>query len=133
MLKGLELIAIGKEKSFEVYYEGGKYFRADKKEEVEDLVDMACYACGSAYYTLDDDFVEFCPHCGHFERKQFATVQEIFAWSRHQNWEFLKYIPGYKPFAVLRQRSWSIRLGTSMERLEMTGAFTDVKAIVLKT
>ena len=47
MIRGIELMVVGKSQSFEIVYESGKYMKRGGKE-VEALLDMTCYACGGA-------------------------------------------------------------------------------------
>ena len=137
MIRGLELVVFGKTESFEVDYIDGKYLRAKtsagggegkkKGDEVEDLIDIICQSCGIAYYTTDGDAVDFCAHCGVFDRRRIDTFQELMQWAREQDWGFLRFIPDYKVFAVLRETHWAPRLAHSIEELEMH--FTDVKPL----
>ncbi|MBM4388598.1 MAG: hypothetical protein FJ088_12715, partial [Deltaproteobacteria bacterium] len=61
---GLELVAIGKKESFEIFYEGGNYYRRGTKTPIEGLIDNACFSCGTSFYTLEEQEIEFCPNCG---------------------------------------------------------------------
>lgn len=134
MIRGLELVVFGKQESFEVDYIDGKYLRQGAKKgkdnaEVEDLLDIICQSCGTAYYTTESDAIEFCAHCGVFDRRRIESFQELMQWAREQDWGFLRWVPGYKVFAVQRETHWSPRLARSLEELEMRGGFTDVKPL----
>ena len=132
MIRGLEMVVLGKTASFEVDYLGGKYERTDNGEEVEKLVDMTCNACGERYYTVMDDMLEFCPHCGNFERRKFERFMELQIWSREQDWAFLTHIKPLVPFAVLSGDRWLLKLARDAMELEMRGSFADVKPLNLE-
>jgi predicted RNA-binding Zn-ribbon protein involved in translation (DUF1610 family) len=129
VIRGLELVALGKHASFEIEYVDGGYRRADSGAEVPDLLDMTCYACGTAYYTTSGDAVEFCPHCGNFERRRFESFIDLTHWAREQDWGFLKHVPGFQVFGVLKDRAWTIKLSRTREELEVRGAWADVKPL----
>ncbi len=132
MIRGLELVVFGKAESFEVDYIDGRYMRKGVRgddAEVEDLLDIICQSCGTAYWTTEGDAVDFCAHCGIFDRKRIDSYQELMQWARDQDWGFLKWVPGYKVFAVQRETHWAPRLARSLEELEMRGGFSDVKPL----
>ena len=126
-MRGLEMIVIGKEKFFEIAYEGGDYVdRAGKP--VEGLMDMICFSCGGAYYTLEDQAIEFCPACGQFERMGFESLREISQWANQQNWKFLKRT-GNTCFAVTRGEGWHLAFATNRAQLERKGIFQEINQI----
>ena len=124
-MRGLELVCIGKTHSFEIRYEGGRYLDA-RGHEVEDLLDMTCFACGAPHYTLDgDEQIDFCPNCGRFERMSFDTLSALLEWSRGQNFDFLRF-SGKKVFAVKGRESWELRFGADLAELRRRGIQDDV-------
>lgn len=127
-IRGLEMIAIGKEKHFEIFYEEGEY-RDRKGQRVEGLMDMICFACGASYYTVEEQPIEFCPACGQFERMRFENVREISQWANKQNWKFLKYT-GNMVFAVTRGEEWYLAFAKDRARLEQRGTFLEIQALV---
>lgn len=75
-LDGLEMICFGRSKYFELVYEGGTYMNR-RREPIEDVLDMACYMCSAAYYTRSGDAIEYCPNCGHVDRKRFTRREDL--------------------------------------------------------
>lgn len=129
MIKGLELLCLGKKASFEVEYSGGHYVKAGTTIEVPDLVDITCQWCGTPFYTREGDTIEFCVHCGRFDRRQFKTFQDLQQWTREQSWSFLSAVPHLSVFAVVKDTTWSLRLARSQDELELTGNWADVKPL----
>ena len=129
MLRGLELVCLGRQESFEIDYLGGAYSRADTGEVVEDILDSTCQWCGERFYTREEDGIEFCVHCGTFDRRRFERYQDLVTWAREQDWGFLRFVPELKAFAVLRDTNWSLRFARTKEELEFRGTWSDVKAI----
>jgi len=119
-MRGLELVCIGRNRSFEIAYEDGKYVDI-RGNEVEDLLDMACYSCGASYYTPDgEEAIDFCPNCGRFERLSNGTLADLLEWSRGQNFDFLRF-SGRKAFAVQAEDVWELRFANDIEELRKRG------------
>lgn len=129
MVKGLELMCLGKKASFEVEYSGGHYVRAGSSQEVPDLVDILCQWCGTPFYTREEDTIEFCVHCGRFDRRIFKSFQDLQLWSREQSWSFLKAVPHMQVFGVVKDSTWNVRLARTQEELEFTGNWADVRPL----
>jgi len=128
LIRGIELLVIAKGQSFELRYESGKYLKPNG-EEIDNLLDMTCYACGNAYYTLEDEPIEFCPHCGHFDRRQFDSFDELRTWAREQSWAFVKEIE-HRYFAVFQEGRWGLRPARSADELKRTRRFDDVRPLI---
>ena len=126
-IRGLEMIAIGKERFFEVFYEDGAY-RDGRGKPVEGLLDMICFACGAAYYTLEDQTIEFCPACGQFERTRFENLREIGQWANGQNWKFLAH-NAKSVFAVTRGDGWYLAFARERVELESKGIYAEIHAL----
>ena len=75
-LVGLEMTCFARSKHFDLVYQGGVYLDG-KGEEVRGLRDLNCYVCTQSYYTLSDDGIDFCPGCGHFDRKRFDSLEGL--------------------------------------------------------
>jgi len=129
VLRGLELVCLGKKESFEIDYLGGRYLRAGTGEEIEDLVDITCQWCGERFYTREEDTIEFCVHCGTFDRRRFERFQDLVTWAREQDWGFLRFASGLQAFGVLRDTNWSLRFARTQEELEFRGTWSDVKPL----
>lgn len=129
-MRGLELVCICKAGAFEIRYEGGKYMDP-RGHEVEDLLDLACYACGASYYTKDgDEQIDFCPNCGKFEKMQFETLPDLLQWSRGQSFDFLKYSQaGNRVFAVRGKAGWELKFAPDEEALRKRGIAGEIQAM----
>jgi len=122
-MQGLELVVIGRTRSFELRYEDGRYLDP-AGHEIEGLMDVTCFSCGTPYYTLEDDEqIEFCPNCGAFYRREFKTLAELLEWARGQNWGFLRY-SGKHAFAVPYRGLWELRFAQDERKLLAKG-YTD--------
>ena len=124
MIRGIELTAIGRTQNFELRYEGGQYF-GPRGEAVDNLLDMSCYVYGNAYYTIEDDPIIFCPHCGNFERTKFENYEALCIWSRDQNWSFARGLPE-NYFAVFDGEVWGIRPAQNKDDLLRTRRYQQV-------
>ncbi len=123
-MRGLELVCIGKTKSFEIRYEDGHY--VDRKGREVEPIDMACFACGASYYTLDEDeAIDFCPNCGKFEKMEHKTLSDLLAWSRTQDWSFLRF-SGRKAFGVMGKAGWELRFAENLDALRRRGELGDM-------
>ena len=119
-MEGLELLVIGRTKFFELTYENGKYYDP-KGNEIEDLMDIACFKCGSPYYTLEgSEQIQFCPNCGAFDGLEFHTLPEFLRWARTQNWGFLQY-SGKHAYAVHVGDEWILKFAFKDEELYAKG------------
>ncbi len=128
MIRGIELLVLRKERSFELRWEGGGYLD-NKGRPIEDLMDMACFSCGGAYYTTESEGIEFCPHCGNFERKSFKDYEELRAWARGQDWTFVKELPA-RYFAAFEGGRWGMRVGRNIEELQRTRRYDEVRPLM---
>lgn len=127
-MRGLELVCVGRSRSFEIRYESGRYLDLAGREQ-PDLLDMTCFRCGAAYYTLDgDEALEFCPACGGFEKRRFESVGELLAWSRGQHWGFLRF-NGRHAFATRGGDGWELRFGDDEDDLRRRGERGDLHPI----
>lgn len=119
-MQGLELVVISRTHSFELRYEDGRYIDPSG-QEIEDLLDLTCFSCGSSYFSLDgDEQIEFCPNCGAFFRREFKALSELMEWSRSQNWKFLSY-SGNHAFAVPVKDRWELRFARNESELLAKG------------
>lgn len=126
-MRGLEMTVIGKDKSFEIIYEDGEY-KDLRGKPVEGLLDMICFNCAAAYYTLESQPIEFCPSCGQFERTRFENLREIGQWANKQNWDFLKRT-GNAVFAVTRGDGWHLAFAKDRTQLEIRGVYEEINAL----
>lgn len=126
-MRGLEMVVIGKDKFFDILYDGGVY-RDRKGQPVEGLLDMICFGCAAAYYTIEDQPIEFCPSCGQFERARFETLREIAQWSNKQNWKFLDRT-GNQVFAVTRGDGWYLAFAKDRTQLEVRGVYQEINSL----
>ena len=127
-MRGLELVCICKSRAFEIRYEDGRYIDPAGRE-VEDLLDMSCFRCGAAYYTLDgDEAIEFCPNCGAFERMRHRTLGDLLEWARTQDFDFLRY-SGNHAFAVEGVDGWELRFAPDEDELRRRGIMGEIHEV----
>jgi hypothetical protein len=127
-MRGLELVCIGKNRSFEIRYEGGRYLDP-RGNEVDGLLDMTCFACGAAYYTIEgDEQIDFCPNCGRFEKMAFEDLASLLQWSRGQGFDFLRF-SGRKVFAVRGEASWELRFASDEDELRRRGVKGEIHSM----
>lgn len=128
-LEGMEMVCFTKSKHFELDYVGqGKYADPSGKP-IEDLMDVACFACTTSFYTREGDPISFCPNCGNFERKRFSDEQAIVEFLRGQDFSWLSR-NGMKPFVVkTHQGAWELKFAREAKALEGLGAYDRVKPI----
>jgi hypothetical protein len=132
-MRGLELVAIGKTRFFEIFYQWDENLKKNvyknlKGDVLENLLDMSCYACGAAYYALEDDPIAFCPNCGHFEREKFETLPDLITGIRGQNWDFLKF-SGNSVFAVKKNDIWQVAFAKNENELMLEGRYSDIQKL----
>jgi hypothetical protein len=128
-MRGLELVCIARTHSFEIRYEHGRYLDP-RGREVEGLLDLTCFACSAAYYTLEDDEqIDFCPSCGRLERMAFADLASLLQWSRGQDWGFLRF-SARRAFAVVgASGSWELRFAVDEDELRRRGVVGEVHSL----
>ena len=126
-MRGLELVCIGRNHSFELRYEDGRYL--DRKgKDVEDLLDMTCFECGAAYYTLEEEAVPFCPNCGRIEKMRHEQLADLLQWSRGQNFDFLRF-SGQKAFALESGDGWVLAFAADEEELRRRGVRGEIHEV----
>jgi hypothetical protein len=89
---------------------------------------MSCYACGSGYYTIEDEPIGFCPACGFIERDAPKNFAEFVTWAQQQDWSFLDQVDRHA-FAVSAPRGWMLRFARSADDLHRTGQFSEVRRL----
>ena len=127
-MRGLELVCIGRARSFELRYEDGRYLDL-RGREIEDLLDMTCPGCSASFYTLaDDQQIDFCPNCGRFERLRHEGLADLLAWSRGQSFDFLRF-SGRKAFAVPGAAGWELRFAVDEAELRRRGVQGEIPEV----
>lgn len=127
-LEGMEMICFTKSKHFELTYGGGQY-TDPKGRPVTDLMDMNCYICTAAFYTREGDAIEYCPNCGHFDRKRFADKQDLVEAIRGNDLSWLS-LNGLKAIVVQTwDGPWELRFARNAAELEQTGRYQKVVPI----
>ncbi len=124
-LRGLEMVCLTRDASFNLEYAGGGLYANAAGEEVKDLMDMGCVSCSAAYFTRESSAIEFCPACGHMERKRWESFQELQGWSNNQDWRFLKR-NGFQAFGCYLEGEWHLKFGEKRASLEASRRFDEV-------
>ena len=125
-LVGLEMVCFERSRHFEMVYEGGGY-RDAKGEEVKGLLDMNCYICTQSYFTTSGDGIDFCPGCGHFDRKRFDTDLAL---KEHLLGVDLSWLArnGHQALCVETwEGDWRLVFHLEPQQLEATGRFKAVR------
>ena len=126
LLRGIELLALGRQQTVALAYEKRAY--VDAKGAPVAVDDRTCYDCLNNWFALAADPIDFCPHCGHRAKPwpEFADAQ---AWSRDYNFVWLNRL-GIAPFAVRRSDgAWLLALAHDGSMLEQTGRYVSVRPL----
>ncbi|MBI5611199.1 MAG: hypothetical protein HY902_20165 [Deltaproteobacteria bacterium] len=128
LLRGIETTAIGKTKTLEIEYEKGGY--VDKSGRKVAVLDMNCYSCLNAYFVLEDDPIDYCPHCGRREGAPCASYDEALSWARPHEWKYMKKL-GLLPYGLRRfDGVWVLGFAKSSKALFDTGKFAEVRCLL---
>ncbi len=128
-LRGLEMVCLTKEGSFDLEYAGANSYTDMRGKPIEDLMDMGCVGCSARYFTREASAIDFCPACGFMERKRFKNFQELQSWSNTQNWKYLSRT-SHKPFGVLRNDEWRLVFEMDRVQLEMSGYYEEIHDLI---
>jgi len=124
-LVGLEMLCFERTKHYELVYEDGKYWTSQGKE-VTGLLDMNCYVCSTSYYTTSGDGIDFCPGCGHFDRKRFDSLEDLQGHLRGVDFSWLKR-SGLKALNVETWDGyWRLFFHSAPDQLDASGRFKRV-------
>ena len=129
-LRGIETLAIGKEETVELFYEGAGSWVNDKGAEVK-VADVACYDCLSSYYVLQSDPIDFCPHCGYRKGAVWAEYEAARNWAMKHDWAWMRKL-GRIPVGCRRgDGSWLLAFAPSADALQRTGRFVQVRELLI--
>ncbi|GEM_PF-1128429 len=133
ILRGIETLAIGKSKVVEIFYAGaGSYEDADG-EEVK-LMDVACLECRNNFYVLQNDPVDFCPHCADRRGKVWSDYEKARSWAMEHEFEWLRE-RGRVPIGVrTSQGVWVLGLARSaadLLRMDRTGTIVNARELLI--
>ena len=129
MLRGIETTALGRTRTVEIDYDRGKY--VDRSGKPVAVLDMTCYGCSNAYFVLDDDPVDFCPHCGRRERQNpWASYEEARNWATPYEWKWLRKL-GLLPYGLRRfDGAWTLGFAKDSRALFDTGKYAEVRCLL---
>lgn len=126
ILDGLEMVCFCKSKHFDLEYGGKGSYLDPRGNEIDDVMDMACFVCTASYFTRDSDPIPFCPNCGQFEKKRFNEQKEIAEFLRGQDFKWLTK-KGLKAYIVKKMAGgWELKFANNASDLQRTGAFDKV-------
>lgn len=121
-LIGLEMVCFAKSRHFDLAYEDGAYVD-DLGQRVEGVMDMGCFSCSAAYFTLEADFAPYCPNCGAIDRKRFDVKEDLVEFLRGCDFQWL-HRNGLKVVYVQRfEGDWQLRFSADPAALERAGSF----------
>ncbi|MEY3012828.1 MAG: hypothetical protein RIT45_1563 [Pseudomonadota bacterium] len=130
ILRGIETLAIGKQKTVELVYGGGGTYTDHEGEPVK-VADIGCYDCMNGYYVLESDPIDFCPHCGYRAGKVWATYEEARTWAMQMDWAWMREL-GRQPIGCRRtEGSWILGFARHPDDLLMGGRFAATRALVV--
>ena len=129
-LRGIETLAIGKQETVTLYYEGAGRWVDDNDEEVK-ATDATCYDCLSSYYVLDKDPIDFCPHCGYRSGKSWAKYEEARSWAMKHEWGWMRSL-GRSPIGARRSDgSWLVVFAPSAESVQQSGRYVLARELLI--
>ena len=124
-LIGLEMVCFASSKHFNLEYVGGEYLDENGRK-IEGVLDMGCFKCSAAYFTLSADFAPYCPNCGYIDRKRFDEKADLEEFLRGTDFSWLKR-NGLKVIYVQTfDEDWQLRFGTDPDALERSGQYRAV-------
>ena len=124
-LHGLEMVCLTRDGSFNLEYVGAGTYANGAGDEIKDLMDMGCVACSAAYFTRESSAIEFCPACGHMERKRWASFQELQGWSNSQDWRFLSRNE-FQAFGCYQSGQWHLKFAETRTVLEGSRQYEEI-------
>ncbi|HAN32385.1 MAG TPA: hypothetical protein DCQ06_12390 [Myxococcales bacterium] len=129
-LRGIETLAIGKQKTVDLFYEGSGQW-VDKEGAEVKVADVTCYDCLSSYYVLGSDPIDFCPHCGYRKGAVWAQYEQARNWAMKHDWAWMRAL-GRVPVACRRgDGSWLLAFAPSAEHLLRGGRFVQARELVI--
>lgn len=127
-LIGLEMTCFGRSKQFELTYEDGRYLDP-KGDPVPDVLDMACFACATSYYTREGDAVGYCPNCGMIERKRFDRREDLIEHLRGHDLSWMKGAGLRAAAGKKREGDWVLVIAPDPDALAARGAYLEVRSL----
>lgn len=130
ILRGIETLAIGKQKTVELVYAGAGAY-TDRDGEPVKVADVGCYDCMNGYYVLESDPIDFCPHCGYRTGQVWASYEEARAWAMKHDWAWMREL-GRQPVGCRRtEGSWILGFAKRPDDLLHGGRFAAARALVV--
>ena len=124
-LIGLEMVCFAASGHFEMEYSGGTYLNP-QGEPVENVLDMGCFNCSAAYFTLGGDFCPYCPNCGYIDRKRFDEKDQLIEFLRGQDFSWLKRNGLRVIYVQTFDGDWQLRFGSDPDSMERSGHYRSV-------
>jgi hypothetical protein len=124
-LVGLEMVCFAASRHFMMEYEGGKYLD-DQRQPLEGVLDMGCFSCSAAYFTLQGDFCPYCPNCGFIDRKRFDEKENLIDFLRGFDFSWLKLNRLQAIYVQTFDGDWQLRFGADPKAMERSGQFRAV-------
>ena len=129
-LRGIETLAIGKQETVELHYEGAGRW-VDKDDKVVKATDALCYDCMSSFYVLDKDPIDYCPHCGYRNGKSWAEYEEARSWAMKQEWEWMRKLGRIPVGARRTDGSWLAVFAPSAADVQRTGRYVQARELLI--
>lgn len=133
ILRGIETLGIGKAKTTELFYAGAGSYEDKDGDEVK-VLDVACLECRNNYYMLQNDPIDFCPHCGDRRGKVWADYDKARTWAMEHEFSWLRE-RGRVPIGVRTSRGvWVLGLARSaadLLRMDRTGTIVQARELLI--
>ncbi|MCO4762847.1 MAG: hypothetical protein KC502_15135 [Myxococcales bacterium] len=129
-LRGIETLAIGKQETVSLYYEGAGLW-VDKDGKEVKATDAMCYDCMTSFYVLDKDPIDFCPHCGYRNGKSWAEYEKARSWAMKHDWEWMRKL-GRIPVGCRRSDgSWLAVFAPSAKAVANSGKYVQARELLI--
>ena len=130
ILRGIETLAIGKQKTVELFYAGaGEYVDCDDKPV--QIQDNTCYECMNNTFVLMSDPIDYCPHCGYRAGKVWKDYEKAREWAMAHEWGWLRDL-GRVPLGARRSEGgWLLAFARKAEDVQRTHQFISVRELVI--
>ena len=130
ILRGIETLAIGKQKTVELFYEGaGEYVDHDGKPVK--VNDATCYDCMNNTFILESDPIDYCPHCGYRAGRTWKDYEEAREWAMKHDWEWMRKF-GRVPLGARRaEGGWLLAFARKAEDVMATHRFVSVRELII--
>ena len=124
-LVGLEMVCFAASRHFRMEYDAGCYID-EQGSRVDNVLDMGCFSCSAAYFTLEGDFCPYCPNCGFIDRKRFDDKEALVDFLRGLDFSWLRLNGLHIVYVQTFDGDWQLRFSQDPDAMERSGNFRAV-------